>query len=106
MNIGRGEEFVALRMEETTYGHLGFGFGKNSELRELFSYQIHKLDESGVKDTLWKKWTLERTEDFSMLEPKALGYDNTQFVFILLFHIALFSMIILLIEIIINKFVK
>ena len=89
--IGRHKEFVALRMDEITYGHLGFGFGKNSQLSELFSYQIHKLDETGVKDTLWMKWTHERPKDFSIFEPKALGYDNTQFVFILLAAIAFLS---------------
>lgn len=104
--IGRHKEFVALRMEETTYGHLGFGFGKNSELRELFSYQIHRLDESGVKDTLWKKWTFERSEDFTIPEAKALGYDNTVFVFILLALIAPFSLIILSFEILVNKLMK
>ena len=101
--IGRQEEFVALRMDETTYGHLGFGFGKNSELRELFSYQIHRLDESGVKDTLWKKWTSERSEDFAMPEPKALGYDNTLFVFIILAVVVSFSAFILSFEVIISK---
>ena len=104
--IGRHKEFVALRMEETTYGHLGFGFAKNSELRELFSYQIHKLDESGVKDMLWKKWTYERSEDFGMTEPNSLGYENTLFAFILFGVIATNSAFVLTFELIINQLMK
>ena len=104
--IGKGREYMAIRMEETTYSHLGFGFKKNSELRDLFSYQIQKLEESGVKDKLWKKWTSERSEDFAVMRAEALGYDNTLFVFTLLSLAVPISVCILSVEVIVFHLLK
>ena len=48
--------FMALRLVDALYGVYGFGFQKGSELRDMFNYQLKKLDESGVKQKLFNKW--------------------------------------------------
>ena len=63
---------------------LGWGLQPNSEYRDLFNYWLAKLDESGLKDNLWHRWTYEGLEDFEMVPAEQLSFDTVTFPFLLL----------------------
>ena len=54
----------------------------NSEYLGLLNHWLHKLEESGVKERMWKNWTYKASEEFWFEEPVQLGYGNLVFVFI------------------------
>ena len=53
-----------------------------SEYLGLINHWLHKLEESGVKERMWKNWTYKVSEEFWFEEPIQLGYSNLVFVFI------------------------
>ena len=53
----------------------------NSEYLGLLNHWLHKLEESGVKERMWKNWTYKASEEFWFEEPVQLGYGNLVFVF-------------------------
>ena len=43
---------------------------------------MHKFDESGVRDRLWKWWTYNGGEQFGVDEAITLGFENITFPFL------------------------
>ena len=55
----------------------------NSEYTGLLNHWLLKLEESGVKEIMWKSWTNKASEDFWFEEPIQLGYGNLVLMIIL-----------------------
>ena len=61
--------------------HTCWGITKNSEFSGLLNYWLHRFDETGVKDRLWKWWTYKGGEEFGVNEAITLGFENITFPF-------------------------
>ena len=70
------------RIDEQLNSQTGWGIQENSEYAELLNYWLHKLDQSGVKERVWKNWTFKATEDFWMEENIVLGFSEIAFAFL------------------------
>ena len=57
---------------------------KNSEYLGLINHWLHKLEEDGVKERMWKNWTTKASEEFWFEEPIPLSYNNMVFIFLLI----------------------
>lgn len=73
------------RIDEQINTQTGWGIQANSEYSELLNYWLHKFDESGVRERLWRNWTYQATEEFWSEDAIVLGYNETTFVFLLIF---------------------
>ena len=70
------------RIDEQINTQTGWGIQKNSEYTELLNHWLHKLDESGVRERLWTKWTYKGTEEFWVEDAIELGFNEITFVFL------------------------
>ena len=59
-----------------------WGITKNSEFAGLLNHWLQKIDETGVKEGLWKRWTFIGGEDFGVEEATSLGFENITFPFL------------------------
>ena len=50
----------------------------------MLNYWLHKFDESGLKDRIWKEWSYERIEEFTIPDAQHLGFDTTAHPFLFL----------------------
>ena len=57
----------------------------NSEYVEAVNFHLAKLDESGATHRLWRLWTYQPLEEFTVEDANSLGYDNIIFPFLFLF---------------------
>ena len=60
----------------------GWGIAKNSEFAGLLNHWLHKFDESGIRDRLWKWWNFDNGEQFGVDEAITLGFENITFPFL------------------------
>ena len=78
----------------------------NSEYLGLINHWLHKLEESGVKERMWKNWTYKASEEFGFEEPIQLGYSNLVFVFISITGGIVISALTVLLEKMVDKAAK
>ena len=71
---------------------------KNSEYLGLINHWLHKLEEDGVKERMWKNWTTKASEEFWFEEPIPLSYNNMVFIFLLIMGGIVISALIVLCE--------
>ena len=50
----------------------------------MLNYWLHKLDESGLKDSMWQEWSKQRIEEFTTPDAQHLGFDTVAHPFLLL----------------------
>ena len=65
-----------------TFVWTGWGIAKNSEFAGLLNHWLHKFDESGIRDRLWKWWTYKGGEQFGVDDAITLGFENITFPFL------------------------
>ena len=80
VTLGTHNHLKKLRIDEQSYFQSARVLQNNSEYLGLLNHWLHKLEESGVKERMWKNWTYKASEDFSFKEPIQLGYGNLIFV--------------------------
>jgi hypothetical protein len=85
LSILADKRFNHLKTTDTVYGHIGWALQKNSELTSLFSYHLGQLEEGGILFKMRHNYTYQPSEEFTIPEAIALGYDNTLFPFLVLF---------------------
>ena len=78
----------------------------NSEYLGLLNHWLHKLEESGIKERMWKKWTYKASEEFWFEMPVQLGFGNYVFVFISVMGVIALSTFIAFCEKIVDKGAK
>ena len=71
---------------------------KNSEYLGLINHWLHKLEEDGVKERMWKNWTTKASEEFWFEEPIPLSYNNMVFIFLLIMGGIVISALVVLCE--------
>ena len=71
---------------------------KNSEYLGLINHWLHKLEEDGVKERMWKNWTTKASEEFWFEEPIPLSYNNMIFIFLLIMGGIVISTLVFLCE--------
>ena len=78
--VGR-HEFYPLDIKEASRQMVAFGLQKGSEYTEIFNYNIQKMDEAGILDSLAKEHISTQTpsQTTGVEEPISLGYDNVLF---------------------------
>ena len=64
---------------------------------------MHKFDESGVRDRIWRNWTYQATEEFGVKDAIVLGYNEVTFVFLWIMGGVFISLIFFLGETIFHK---
>ena len=79
---------------------------KNSEYLGLINHWLHKLEEDGVKERMWKNWTTKASEEFWFEEPIPLSYNNMVFIFLLIMGGVVVSALIVLCERIVDNTAK
>ena len=98
---------MALSMDDFTPVPGGIGFQKNSELVDIFNYQMLKLAECGITKRIDKNWPdISRHEEFGMAEPGALGFNNVLFPFSLLGMGVSIAFIIAMLEYVIRSHIR
>ena len=107
---GRDEEFhqllnqvFALNMDDSWFATFTFALSKNSEFLPIFDHYLLKEKESGVFKRLFKMRWASHEENFEMMEPQPLGFNNVLFCFIFLGFGVLLSIVCATIELIKNK---
>ena len=107
---GRDEEFhqllnqvFALKMDDSWFTTFTFALSKNSEFLPIFDHYLLKEKESGVFKRLFKMRWASHEENFEMMEPQPLGFNNVLFCFIFLGFGILLSIVCATIELIKNK---
>ena len=94
------KKVVALKMDDSGYSLTGFGLQKESEFLKMFNHYLLKEREHGIFNRLYRKYFIDLyvNEEFGMIEPQALGFDNVMFTFACLGAGVTISMIIAIAE--------
>ena len=91
------------RIDEQIDTQTGWGIQRDSEYSELLNHWLHKFDESGARERLWRNWTYQATEEFWAEDPIVLGFNEITFVFLWIFGGIVASLIFLIWETIVYK---
>ena len=91
------------KIDEQINTQTGWGIQANSEYAELLNHWLHKFDESGVRDRLWRNWTYQATEEFWVEDAIVLGFNEIFFVFLWILGGIVLSLIFFLGEKIFHK---
>ena len=91
------------RIDEQFNSQTGWGIQANSEYAELLNHWLHKFDESGTRDRIWRNWTYQATEEFGVEDAIVLGYNEVTFVFLWIMGGVVISLIFFLGETIFHK---
>ena len=91
------------RIDEQFNSQTGWGIQANSEYAELLNHWLHKFDESGARDRIWRNWTYQATEEFGVEDAIVLGYNELTFVFLWIMGGVCISLIFFLGETILHK---
>ena len=101
--LGEAHRLKKLRIDEQFNSQTGWGIQANSEYAELLNHWLHKFDESGVRDRLWRNWTYQATEEFWVEDAIVLGFNEIFFVFLWILGGIVLSLIFFLGEKIFHK---
>ena len=73
-------------MDDASYGIVTLGLQKDSEFSQVFNYYILKEFETGYLKRIYRKYhtDLFTKENYEMMEPQPLGFNNVMFCFILM----------------------
>ena len=96
----------ALQMDDNVYSLSGLALQKDSEFLQIFNYYILRAVECGeLKRLHYRYYTdLYTKENFEMVKPKPLGFNNVMFCFICLGFGMFLSLLQVLLEVITKKF--
>ena len=102
------EQTFALAMDDDGYTISTLGLQKDSEFTEIFNHYILRGIESGCFKKLFSNYYVYHfaKENFEMIEPQPLGYDNVMFCFACLAVGIILSVIECLLELIVAKVSK
>ena len=76
-------QLTTYNMDDLGYVQLALALQKDSEFLEIFNYFLLKEFEHGIFNKLDREYNffLYRNEEFGMIEPQALGFNNIVFLF-------------------------
>ena len=98
--VGR-HDFYPLDIKEASRQMVAFGLQKGSEYIDIFNYNIQKMDEAGILDSLAEEYFSKQTTSQTAVEEAiSLGYDNVLFPCLVLVSGCAFSLFIFSSEII------
>ena len=80
------DQVMTLKMDDASYGIVTLGLQKDSEFSQVFNYYILKEFETGYLKRIYRKYhtDLFTKENYEMMEPQPLGFNNVMFCFILM----------------------
>ena len=70
---------------------------------EIFNNWLHKIEETGVRERIWKNWTYQAYEEFWIDEPAQLGFGNIIFIFLWILGGIFLACLVLLFEKVVHK---
>ena len=73
-----------LKIKDGTNGYYAFSYPKQSEFLQILNYHMIKRYENGASHYTWSRHYYDNSEQFGMLEPEPLGYNNVLFPFMCL----------------------
>ncbi len=100
LSFSANEDFQPLTTSDGVKTYSGWAFPKDSEFRDLISYHLERLFETGMANRLRKKWTYCASENFDGIEPLSLTHDMTLFPMGVLGTGTLVAFFILIVEVI------
>ena len=104
LNFGSSLSFVGrrdiypLQIKESLRQMVAFALQKDSEYKELFNHNMHKLNEAGILDNLAQKYLPNQRSLQADIEAVSLGYDNVLFPSLIMLIGIAFSILISCIE--------
>ena len=99
------KQLFALRMDDAVYGSGTLGLQANSEFLQMFNHYIMKNIETGCLKRLYLKYHSDffTRENYEMVEPQPLGFNNLMFCFIFLAIAVCLSIVVAILELLLNK---
>ena len=88
--------------QDTLTKNTAFSFQKNSEIRPVISFHIHKMFQSGLMDHLMKKWFEKPSDDENLdggvSEAHSVGYQQVSALLVILVLGIILAFIVLIME--------
>ena len=81
---GKWEKLIQLNIDGEIHAYGSFALQKDSEFLHVFNHYILKAHETGFFNRLYHNYFLKYNENYEMVEPQPLGFNNVMFCFIFL----------------------